>query len=262
MANKAPSALLTLLAGGFGERFLGALLQAGAFEGESARLGRHGHAHGALAHRGTGPHRASPQPRLSALHVETVGDGPLRIVLGDTRVDTIRLQGGLERVDTVGDLILGILQLLLGYVVEFLSLFEVELQLFALTVALPLLVLLPVLDTLLVPFLHETCVALEFVDLDTAHLLLAHGGDLLVFVVEASGLASLTVLFILELVEVRLHIQLLLGLIKRVYPLLEELVLDPVVLLLRVSDFLGGLVITELARLGQHGDVSRGVDLL
>ena len=82
------------------------------------------------------------------------------------------------------------------------------------------------------PFLHETCVALEFVDLDTAHLLLAHSGDLLVFVVKAGGIAGLTVLFLLKLVEVCLHIELLLGLIKRVYPLLEELVLDSVVLLL------------------------------
>ena len=206
LADQAPSALLTLLAGGFSERFLRALLQAGAFEGECARLGRHGHAHGALAHRGSGPHRARPQPRLSTLHVETVGDGPLRIILGNTRVDAIRLQGGLERVDTVGDLIFGILELLLSYFVESLSLLEVELQLFALTVALPLLVLLPVLDTLLVPFLHETRVALEFVDLDTAHLLLAHSGDLLVFVVKAGGLAGLTVLFLLKLLEMRLHV--------------------------------------------------------
>ena len=142
------------------------------------------------------------------------------------------------------------------------SLFEVKFKLFALTVALPLLVLLPVLNTLLVPFLHETCVALEFVDLDTTHLLLAHSGDLLVFVVEATGIASLTVLFFLKLVEMCLHIKLLLGLIKRVYPLFEELVLDAVILLFGVCNFLGGLVVTKLARLGQHGDIGSGVDLL
>ena len=142
------------------------------------------------------------------------------------------------------------------------SLFEVKFKLFALTVALPLLVLLPVFNTLLVPFLHETCVALEFVDLDTTHLLLAHSGDLLVFVVKATGIASLTVLFFLKLVEMCLHIELLLGLVKRVYPLFEELVLDAVILLFGVCNFLGGLVVTKLARLGQHGDIGSGVNLL
>ena len=112
------------------------------------------------------------------------------------------------------------------------------------------------------PFLHEARVALEFVDLDTAHLLFAHSGDLLVFVVEASGIPILPVLLVLKLVEVRLHVELLLGLVERVYALFEELVLDAIVLLLGVRDFLGGLVITELARLGQHGDVCSWVHLL
>lgn len=60
----------------------------------------------------------------------------------------------------------------------------------------------------------------------------------------------------------RLHVQLLLGLVQCVDTLFEELVLHTIILLLRVCDLLGRLVVTELASLSQHGDIGRRVDLL
>ena len=154
------------------------------------------------------------------------------------------------------------MELLFGDRVKFLGLLKLELELLALAVALPLLVFLPVFDALLVPLLHEAGVALKLVDLDAAHLLLAHGGYLAFLVLTARGNRCLSVLLFLKLLQVRLHVQLLLWLVERVNACLEELVLHSVVLFLRVGNLLRRLVVAKLARLGQHGDICRWVDLL
>ena len=128
-------------------------------------------------------------------------------------LNAILFQGVLKVVNADDDLIFGVLELLLGNLIKFLGLFEVKFKLLALTVPLALLILLPVFDTLLVPFFHETSVALQLVDLDAAHLLLAHRRDLLVLVVEAGSHGGMALLLTIELGDVRLHVQLLLGLV-------------------------------------------------
>lgn len=65
----------------------------------------------------------------------------------------------------------------------------------------------------------------------------------------------------LELLQVRLHVELLLGLVQGVDARFEELVLHSVVLFLGHCDFLSRLVVSKLARFGQHGDVGGRVDL-
>ncbi len=62
--------------------------------------------------------------------------------------------------DAVTDLVLGVLQLLLCNVVKLLGLLKLELELLALSIALAFLVLLPVLNSFLVPFFHEAGIAL------------------------------------------------------------------------------------------------------
>ena len=90
---------------------------------------------------------------------------------------------------------------------------ELEFKLLAFTVALSLLVLLPVLDTFLVPLFHKAGVALKFVDLNASHLLLTHCGHLAVFLVRALSHASLPLLLFFKLANMSLHIKLLLGLV-------------------------------------------------
>jgi len=167
----------------------------------------------------------------------------------------------LKLVDSIDHLVLRILQLLLGNHIEFLSLFKVELKLFTLTISLALLVFLPVFNALLVPLLHEASIALKLVDLDSAHLLLPHGGDLLILRITARGEVRLGLLLFLKLLQVRLHVELLLGLVERVDACFEELVLDTVVFFFGIGDFLSGLVVAELASLGKHCDVCCRVDL-
>ena len=138
----------------------------------------------------------------------------------------------LESVDTIRNLILSLLQLVFGDGIVFLGLFELEFKLLTLTVALPLLVLLPVLDTLLVPLLHKASVALELVNLNASHFLLAHGSHLAIFLVGALSHTSLSLLLLLKLLHVSLHVQLLLGLVQSIDALLEELMLNAVVFFL------------------------------
>lgn len=91
--------------------------------------------------------------------------------------------------------------------------------------------------------------------------MLAHGLNLDIFPVQRIGHRSLAVLLSAELRQVRLHVQLLLRLIQRIDPLFEELVLHLVVLLFGVGNFLGWLVVSKLAGLGEDGDVSCRVHL-
>lgn len=167
----------------------------------------------------------------------------------------------LKLVDSVDNLVLGILQFLLSDHIEFLGLFEIELKLFTFTISLALLVFLPVFNTLLVPLLHEASIALQLVDLDSAHLLLPHGGDLLILGITACGEVRLGLLLFIKLLQVRFHIELLLRLVERVDACFEELVLDTVVFFFGIGDFLSGLVVAELTSLGEHCDVCCRVDL-
>ena len=141
-------------------------------------------------------------------------------------------------------------------------LFQIEFELFALAVTLALLIFLPVLDAFLMPLFHEAGVALKFVDLNTAHFLLAHGGNLGILGVAAAGVGILAIFLLLERAQVTLHVERLLRLIEGVDACLEEGVLHAVVRLLGVCNFLCRLIVAELSRLGEHGDVGHGVNLL
>jgi hypothetical protein len=83
-----------------------------------------------------------------------------------------------------------------------------------------------------VPLFHEARVSLELVDLNAAHLLLPHSRHLLVLVVAAGRVVCLSVRLLVKLLQVRLYVELLLGLIERVNARFEELMLDSVVLFL------------------------------
>ena len=124
------------------------------------------------------------------------------------------------------------MQLLFSDRVKLLGLLQVELELFALTVTLALLIFLPVFDAFLVPFLHKARISLELIDLNSAHFLLPHGRHLLVFSIATSCKICLSVGLFVELLQVCLNIELLLRLIERVNARLKELVLDTVVFFL------------------------------
>lgn len=200
--------------------------------------------------------------RVASFSIKAGLNSALGVILLDSGLNAVRFERVLKLINAITDLILGLLELLFGDSVKFLGLLELELELLTLAVTLPLLVLLPVFDSLLVPLLHEAGVALKLVDLDAAHLLLAHGGYLAFLILTARGNCCLSVLLFLELQQVRLHVQLLLWLVERVNACLEELMLHSVVLFLRVGNLLSRLVVAKLARLGQHGDICRWVDLL
>lgn len=193
---------------------------------------------------------------------KAVCDGAVSLVFLHAGVNTVKLEGLFEGVDSVGDLVLCLLELRLGDDIVLLSLSKFEFQLLCLAVTLALLVLLPVFDTLLVPLLHEAGIALQFIDLDAAHFLLAHSLNLGLFGGAAGCEAILAILLFFKLIQVRLHVELLLRLVEGVDACLEELVLHFVVLLLGVGDFLGGLIVAELAGLSEHGDVRDWVHLL
>jgi hypothetical protein len=110
-----------------------------------------------------------------------------------------------------------------------LRLFQIEFELFAFAVALALLVFFPVLDAFLMPLFHEAGVALEFVYLNAAHFLLAHGGNLGLLGVAAVGVGILAIFLLLERAQVTLHVECLLGLVEGVDTRLEEGVLHAVV---------------------------------
>jgi len=80
--------------------------------------------------------------------------------------------------------------------------------------------------------------------------LLAHSSDLLIIVVTTGSEVCLSVLLVSELLKMRRHVNILLGLVEGVDALFEESVLDTIILLLGVGNFLGGLVVAELASFG------------
>ena len=116
--------------------------------------------------------------KLSTVIVQADCNSPVSLVFLDSRVYAVRLQGVLKSVDAIGDLILSRLQLFLCDVVVLLRLFQIEFELLAFSVALALLVFLPVLDTFLMPLFHEAGISLKLIYLNAAHFLLAHVGNL------------------------------------------------------------------------------------
>ena len=184
------------------------------------------------------------------------------LALVNTRVDSVVSKRLLEGVDAIRDLIFGFLKLFLSNCVELLRLSKFEFKLLSFSIALSLLILFPVFNSLLVPLLHEASVALQLVNLNSAHFLLAHRRHLGFFGVVTSCNASLALFLLLKLVEVGFHVELLLRLVQGVDAGLEELMLHLVVLFLGVSNFLGGLVVPKVARFRQHGNVCYRVDLL
>lgn len=178
------------------------------------------------------------------------------------RVDPLLLQRLLELGDTVVNFCVSAVQLLNGNGVVFLRLFEVELKFLHLSFLLLLLVLLPVFDTFLLPFFHEAGIALQFVDLNSSQLLLTKSCGLLLGIEVVRGLLSLAFLLSDKFLDVLLHVDLLLGLVERGKSLLEEFMLNFVEFFHGLGDLLGGLVVTELPGLRQHGNVCWRVDLL
>lgn len=142
---------------------------------------------------------------------------------------------------------MGILEPLDRDSVVLLSLLVVKLQVGHLAFLLLLLVLLPVLDALGLPFFHEASVSLQLVDLDAPQVLLFQ--SLLLFLCRQSVRCDLrlTLLLFCKLIEMRVHVDLLLRLIKRRKPVFKELMLLAVVLLTGLGDLLGWLVVAKLA---------------
>ena len=160
------------------------------------------------------------------------------------------------------DFVLSLMKLLLGEGIELLSLGEVKLKLGGFTLTLDTHVLFPVLDALGQPLLHETCVSLEFVDLDAAHFLFALSVLNHVLVVKLGSLSGLAHCFVIELLLMRFKVDIFLGAVQLAQPLLEEVVGNVVILGLAHRDALRWLVISESARFGYDGDISGWVDLL
>ena len=231
LANESSAALLPLFTGGFSQSFLGSLFKSGRLEGERARFSCNGSAHGTLS-KSSGSSSAGTKSRLATLLVEACIDCTIGVSFLDSRVNTIRFQSILKGIDSIRYLILGVLQLFLGYNIEFLSLLEIKFELFAFAVTLAFLILFPVFDTLLVPLLHETCVALKFINLNAPHFLFTHRSHLFIVIVATACEIGLTVLLLVKLQKMGLHIELLLWLVKGIDANFEELVLNTVIFLL------------------------------
>jgi hypothetical protein len=155
-----------------------------------------------------------------------------------------------ESIDASGNLVLGFLKLNISYIVIFLCLSEIEFELSSFTLALDTHILFPVLDALGKPFLHETSISLELVDLDSAHLLLFVSVHLHVVCVELGGLSGLSNELVVVLLLVSLKIDIFLGTVKFSKPLLEESVGHFIVLWFGHRDSLGGLVVAKSTGLG------------
>ena len=124
-----------------------------------------------------------------------------------------------------------------GKLVILFSFFVLKLKVASFAVLLQGLVLLPVLDTLLQPFFHETCVSSDFVDLGGSHFLeVTFTGLPFITIAHLSELV-LPFLFIIELLQVSLHEDLLLRLVEDLQPLVEEGVSMLLEFLLRICQF-------------------------
>lgn len=134
--------------------------------------------------------------------------------------------------------------------VVFLGLFEIKFKFFHFPFFLQLLVLLPVINTLLLPFLHEACITLEFVNLDSSEVLLPLKFCFFFWIIPILCKFCLSLFLLNELFNVCLHINLFLRLIKRSKSCFEMFMLNFVKLFHRLCNFLGRLVITKLTCFG------------
>jgi hypothetical protein len=123
-------------------------------------------------------------------------------------------------------------------------------------------VLLPVLNTLLQPLLHEASIPLQLVDLSSSDLLLDPFLLLFLRSLVPLRLFILSVCFILELLQVSIDVHHLLGLVQGLQPCLEERALHFVVTALVGANLECRLVVTHLTGLAEDSDIGRRVDLL
>ena len=92
--------------------------------------------------------------------------------------DALSLQRFFKLRNSFVNLCMGVLELLDGDCVELLRLLVVELKLLHLALLLPLLVLLPVFNALLLPLFHEARIALKLVNLNASKILFFLSGGL------------------------------------------------------------------------------------
>lgn len=129
----------------------------------------------------------------------------------------------------------------------FLSFLILKLKVTSLAVLLQGLVLLPVLDTLLEPLLHETSISSDFIYLSSSHFLKIPFSSLAFSAVAIFSKVVLPFGFIIELFEMALHQDLLLRFVHHLKPLSKEGVRVLLEFLLGVRDLHGRAVITKLA---------------
>jgi hypothetical protein len=188
--------------------------------------------------------------RLPRVAAQSLVDGALSILFSYFGTDSLCLKVLCKLSNTVVDLILSLLKLLLGHLVVLLSFSEVEFQLARLTGPLHLHVTFPVFDTLSEPLLHETSISLKFVYLNAAHLLLFARVVITVMLIGTLSNVSLSNSLIIELLKVVFEVDVLLSTVQFTKSLLEEVVANFIVLRLRDSNSLSGLVIAESSGLG------------
>lgn len=199
---------------------------------------------------------------LPGLAIKSVGNGLVCHFLADFGADTLGFQVSFKSVNTSVHFVLCFIKFLISNFVIFLGLGKIEFKLGGFTLTLDRHVLFPILNALGKPLFHEASIALEFVDLDSAHLLLFVSVHLHIILVQLGSLSCLSNELIVVLLLMCFKINIFLGTVKFSKPLLEESVGDIVVFGFRHRDSLCGLVVAKGTSLGHDGDVSRWVDLL
>lgn len=180
--------------------------------------------------------------------------------MSNSRINAIFFEGLFELVDPVNDLNRSGIDFLDSNIIEFgcLLVFELELALFPLFLVSH--VLLPVFDTLGEPLLHETSVSLELVDLGPSDLL----SNTLFFLsfrhFVSFGFLGLSDRLVIELFEVIFHIHGFLRLVESLEAHFEEGRLHFVVGILVRANLESRLIVANLARFPENGDVCWRVD--
>ena len=121
-------------------------------------------------------------------------------------------------------------------------------------------VLLPVFDTFLEPFFHETSVSLELIDLCTSYLLFVGLIHVFLILIEIIGFHLLSHGLVVKLLQVVLHVHGLLRLVEGLETSLEKTALHLVVGVLAGSDLKSRLVVTHLSSLTKNCDIGWRVD--
>lgn len=162
--------------------------------------------------------------RLPRVAAQSLVDGTVSILFLDFGTDSLSFHVPFKFSDTVVNLILSLLKLRLGHLVVLLSFSEVKFQLASLTGPLDLHVSFPVFDTLSEPLLHEASISLQFVNLNTAHLLLFARVVITVMLIGTLSHVSLSNSLIIELLKVTFEVNILLSTIQFTKSLFEEVV--------------------------------------